>query len=235
MHGTAGSPRLRAEGPAPSAGPKPFSRPPALSGPVHPDPRDPRDPLDVPRRGPLGPLPHVRTFHLSDETPTGPQADQARTARDRLSGAGLDDAVVAVRHGPRLILAHGSDLAEVADVDPVRGVALSIGPAGTPVDVVLLWLAARAFPDDHAFVQVRVAGDDLEPLVGTAQRLGWSVATDVDKGSDPLQTHLNTLKAWKGRDLVATRATGVLLKDADPERAAERLAGLMEGRPEEGG
>lgn len=201
---------------------------------MHPDPTEPPDPLDAPHRGPFGPLPHVRTFHLSEETPRGPQADRASAALDRLEGAGLDDAVVAVRHGPRLILARGSDLVEVADVDPVRGVALSIGPGGAPVDVVLLWLAARAFPDDHAFVQVRVPADDLEPLVRTARRLGWSVATEVDKGPDPLQTHLNTLKALKGHDLVATKATGVLLKDPDAERAAERLAGLMEGRAEGG-
>lgn len=178
-----------------------------------------------------GPSP-IKAYQVSDESPKGARAEEARTASETLADVGLPGAVISVRHGPRLLVAQDGVVREIADVDPARGTALTMGETGAPVEIVLHWLMAQAFPDDDAFLQARIPGEDREDLVARARGGDRTVATEVARGHDMLETQFHALRASKDHDVVASRTTGVLLRGPDAGTVVDDLVALLGGEEE---
>lgn len=141
---------------------------------------------------------------------------------------GLDDAVLSVRNGRRLMLGHGDGITEIAHVDPVRQRTLTVGDRDPTTDATLHWLLAEAFRDDHAFLQVRMTPDDIDRVADRAREQGFSVADEIERGRDDLQTRLNVLRAMKDHDLVATPGIGLLLRGSRTDETVERARELLE-------
>lgn len=174
----------------------------------------------------------MKAYHVSDESPKGARADEARSASETLADVGLPGAVVSVRHGPRLLVAQDGVVREIADVDPARGTALTMGATGAPVEIVLHWLMARTFPKDDAFLQARLPAEERDALVARARADDRTVATEVERGHDMLETRFHALRASKDHDVVASRTTGVLLRGPDAGSVVDDLTALL-GREEE--
>lgn len=141
---------------------------------------------------------------------------------------GLDDAVLSVRSGRRLIHGHGEEVSEIAHVDPIRHRTLTVGDRDPTTDTTLHWLLAEAFRDDHAFLQVRLAPADVERVAKRAREQGFEVAEEIERGRDDIEKRLNVLRAMRTHDVVATPGIGLLIRGHRTDETIERARDLLE-------
>lgn len=163
------------------------------------------------------------------ETPE-PRTEILEAAMDDLGELpiGLDDAILSVRSGRRLVHGHGEEISEIAHVDPIRRRTLTVGDPEPTTDTTLHWLLAEAFRDDHAFLQVRLTPDHAERVAERARAQGFEVAEEIERGRDDLETRLNVLRAMKDHDLVATPGIGLLLRGHRTDETIDRARDLLE-------